>query len=79
MKAGLLDELSFLKLSRKSIIRNFDDLNWKDLPMILSVADKLNLKQYTTRKEYLQFTETINDSIESLMEKSCKDPASVPY
>ena len=79
MKAGLLDELSYLKLARRSIIRNFNDLNWKDLPMILSVADKLNFDQHITSKEYLQFKETISDSIESLIEKSSNDHASVAY
>jgi|LauGreDrversion4_2_1035121.scaffolds.fasta_scaffold304298_2 hypothetical protein len=47
--------------------------------MILSVADKLNFQQHLTSKEYLQFKETVNDSIESLMEKSCNEPESVPY
>lgn len=42
VNSGLLDESQFLKLTRKAILRNSGDLNWKDLPMILSVSEKLD-------------------------------------
>jgi hypothetical protein len=79
VNSGLLDELSFLRLTRKSIIRNFEDINWKDLPMILSVAEKLDFSQHLSSKEYLQFREIISDSIESLIAGACKEPQSIPF
>lgn len=50
--AGMLSELQFLRLTRRSILSNFDELNWKDLPMILSVAEKLNFQPHLNSKEY---------------------------
>ena len=45
VNSGLMDEAAFMRLARKSILRNSDELNWKDLPMILTVAGKLKLQE----------------------------------
>jgi len=51
-QAGVLTEIQFLPLVNRTILNNFDSLNWKDLPMILSVAEKLKFEHLKDSKEY---------------------------
>jgi hypothetical protein len=74
VNSGLLDESQFLKLTRKAILRNSEDLNWKDLPMILSVSEKLDFSTKVETQEYARFKDTIFESIDCLITQACENP-----
>ena len=57
MKAGILDEGSFLKQTYRAILIGCDKVKWRDITLILSVADKLKLyeTQFFETDDYIKF------------------------
>jgi hypothetical protein len=64
VNSGLMDEIAFMRLARKSILRNSHELNWKDLPMILTVAGKLKLQEKSRKSSQNTFANVQLDDID---------------
>ena len=62
-----------MKLTRNNLLRNLDDWNWKDIPMILSVANKIDLTQSTSTEEYANFQEVVLECLLTLGRQAAEE------